>query len=174
MRKLPDRRSSSSRSLLRHFSLVIRFAQASVARATTLRDSAAWQRICSRPERCEASTIKHNSGVISSLGWIVDHLQTKNGAYAPFRLNIMKLQLSQFRTFTGRLSQRLKQQFSEQVQHASRTSRGIAANHVGVEAKRSLGDSMRVPSSVQIALMQRMGVTGRPLMDACKRRSISI
>ena len=112
--------------------------------------------------------------MISCLGWIADHLQTKNGAYAPFRLNIMNLQLSQFRTFTGRLSQRLKQQFSEQVQHASRTSSGIAANHVGVEAKRSLGDSMRVPSSVQIALMQRMGVTGRPLMDACKLRSISI
>lgn len=29
------------------------------------------------------------------------------------------------------------------------------------------------PSDVQIALMQRMGVTGRPLMEACKRRSTS-
>ena len=29
-------------------------------------------------------------------------------------------------------------------------------------------------TSVQIALMQRMGVKGRPLMEACKRRSISI
>ena len=112
--------------------------------------------------------------MISSLRWIVDHLQSKNGADAPFRLNVMNLQLSHFRTLTGRLSQRLKQRFSEQVQRASRASRVITANHVGVEAKRPLGSPVRVPSSVQIALMQRMGVTGRPLMDACKRRSISI
>ncbi|WP_186492464.1 hypothetical protein [Synechococcus sp. BIOS-U3-1] len=36
-----------------------------------------------------------------------------------------------------------------------------------------VGAALQNPSSVQIALMQRMGVTGRPFMDACKRRSLS-
>ena len=86
----------------------------------------------------------------------------------------MNLQLLQFRTFTDRVAKGLKQLFSEQMRRASKTSGVMTASQLSVESKRPLKGFTRSPSSVQIALMQRMGVTGRPLMDACKRRGISI
>jgi len=72
----------------------------------------------------------------------------------------MKLAQSPLQFFTSRLSQLLKQGDPGQIRRSPRSELGVR-------------EVLQGPSSVQIALMQRMGVTGRPFMDACKRRSLS-
>ena len=62
--------------------------------------------------------------------------------------------------FTSSFVQLFRQVASGPVQSSERADSGVKA-------------ALQYPSSVQIALMQRMGVKGRPFMDACKRRNLS-
>ena len=75
-------------------------------------------------------------------------------------LNDMKLPQSAVKFFTSRIGQLFSQRGSGQVQRPPRSEPGVK-------------EALQSTSSVQIAMMQRMGVTGRPFMDACKRRSLS-
>ena len=79
---------------------------------------------------------------------------------APSALSNMQLPQSPLQFFTSRLGQLLKQKDSGQVRRSPRSESGVR-------------EALQRPSSVQITLMQRMGVTGRPFMEACKRRNLS-
>ena len=79
---------------------------------------------------------------------------------APSALSNMQLPQSLLQFFTSRLGQLLKQGDSGQVRRSPGSESGVR-------------EALQSPSSAQIALMQRMGVKGRPFMDACKRRSLS-
>ena len=72
----------------------------------------------------------------------------------------MNLPPSPLQFFTSRLGQLFRQGRSGQAQISGQSEPGI-------------NRAVQCPSSAQIALMQRMGVKGRPFMDACKRRSLS-
>ena len=78
----------------------------------------------------------------------------------PSALTNMQLPQSALQFFTRRFGELLKRGDSGQIRRSPRSEPGLR-------------EALHPPSSVQIALMQRMGVTGRPLMDACKRRSLS-
>ncbi len=78
----------------------------------------------------------------------------------PSALSNMQLPQSALQFFTSRVGQLFKQGDSGQVRRSPRSESGVR-------------EALQRPSSVQITLMQRMGVTGRPFMDACKRRSLS-
>ncbi|QNI55155.1 hypothetical protein SynBIOSE41_50016 [Synechococcus sp. BIOS-E4-1] len=67
---------------------------------------------------------------------------------------------SPLRFLRSRLGQLIRQWGSGQAQSSGQFQPG-------------LNRSVQGPTSAQIALMQRMGVKGRPFMDACKRRSLS-
>jgi len=78
----------------------------------------------------------------------------------PSALSNMQLPQSALQFFTSRVGQLFKQGDSGQIRRSPRS-------------EPDLREALHPASSVQIALMQRMGVTGRPLMDACKRRNLS-
>ena len=90
----------------------------------------------------------------------IDSSVDEHWQVAPSALNVMKLPQSALQFFTSRLGQLLKQGDSEEVLRSPGSESGVR-------------EALQRPSSVQITLMQRMGVTGRPFMDACKRRNLS-
>jgi hypothetical protein len=89
-------------------------------------------------------------------------------------LTDMNLPQSPLKSFTSRLGQLLSQRGSAKAPRSGQQEPLIRRQNNGVETQPRLIDAVHSPSSVQIALMQRMGVKGRPFMEACKRRSISI
>ena len=76
----------------------------------------------------------------------------------------MTLPKSALKAFKDRLTRWLRQPLTGQAQQACQAAPDL---------RRDGPAAVQSPSAVQIALMQRMGVTGRPLMDACKRRQLS-
>ncbi|WP_114991173.1 hypothetical protein [Synechococcus sp. UW179A] len=83
--------------------------------------------------------------------------QRQAAAPAPTDMN---RPLSALQFFTNRLGQLFRQGGLGQAQSSK-------------QSEPDVNRAVQGPSSVQIALMQRMGVKGRPFMDACKRRSLS-
>ena len=86
----------------------------------------------------------------------------------------MTLNTSSLKSFTSRMVQLLSQQGSNHARLSGRQEHLIGTRMSEVETQPRLRHVVHNTTSVQIALMQRMGVKGRPLMEACKRRTISI
>ena len=86
----------------------------------------------------------------------------------------MNLNTSSLKSFTSRMVQLLSQKGSNHALLSGRQEHlsGTRIQDVGNQPR--LRHVVHNTTSVQIALMQRMGVKGRPLMEACKRRTISI
>ena len=86
----------------------------------------------------------------------------------------MTLNTSSLKSFTSRIVQLLSQKGSSYARLSGRQEHLTRTRIPDVETKPRLRHVVHNTTSAQIALMQRMGVKGRPLMEACKRRSISI
>ena len=85
----------------------------------------------------------------------------------------MPLPKSPLKAFKDRLSQLLRHTSADQAQPSWQAAPDRRGEIPAAGNQPRARTAVQSPSAVQIALMQRMGVTGRPLMDACKRRTLS-
>jgi hypothetical protein len=85
----------------------------------------------------------------------------------------MTLPKSALKAFKDRLTRWLRQPLTGQAQQACQAAPDLRRDGPAAGNQPRARTAVQSPSAVQIALMQRMGVTGRPLMDACKRRQLS-